>query len=57
MLTTQDIFIFERTSIGEDGSVKGRFRATGIRPKCADRITASGKPLPPEMFEHVKAVV
>ena len=30
--------------------------ALGIRPKSADRILASGKSLPPEMFEHVKAV-
>ena len=57
VLTTQDIFLFERTSIGEDGRVQGRFRATGIRPKCAERIVASGKPLPKEMFEHVRTVV
>jgi pilus assembly protein CpaF len=57
VLTTQDIFIFERTSITDNGRVQGRFRATGIRPKCADRIVASGKPLPAEMFEHVRVVV
>jgi len=56
VITTQDIFLFERTGIGEDGRVKGLFRATGIRPKCADRILASGKALPPEIFEHVKMV-
>jgi pilus assembly protein CpaF len=56
VLTTQDIFLFERTGVGEDGRVKGRFRATGIRPKCADRILASGRTLPAEMFEHVKVV-
>jgi pilus assembly protein CpaF len=56
VITTQEIFLFERTGIGEDGRVKGCFRATGIRPKCADRIVASGKMLPGEMFEHVKAV-
>lgn len=56
VLTTQDIFLFERTGLGEDGHVKGRFRATGIRPKCAERIVASGKPLPPEMFEHIRVV-
>jgi pilus assembly protein CpaF len=56
ILTTQDIFVFERTGINENGKVLGRFRATGIRPKCADRIVASGKILPQEMFEHVKAV-
>ena len=28
--------------IGPDGKVCGRFRATGIRPKCSDDIAASG---------------
>jgi pilus assembly protein CpaF len=56
ILTTQDIFVFERTGVNESGKVLGRFRATGIRPKCADRIVASGKILPQEMFEHMKAV-
>ena len=56
VLTTQDIFLFERTGVGEDGKVRGRFRATGIRPKVADRIMASGRHLPAEMFEHVKVV-
>jgi pilus assembly protein CpaF len=56
VLSTQDIFVFERTGVQEDGKVLGRFRATGIRPKCADLIVASGKQLPPEMFEHMKAI-
>jgi pilus assembly protein CpaF len=56
VLTTQDIFVYEKVGIGEDGRVKGRFRATGIRAKCADRIAASGRQLPAEMFEHVTAV-
>jgi pilus assembly protein CpaF len=57
VLTTQDIFIYEKAGIGEDGRVRGRYRATGIRPKCADRILASGRVLLPEMFEHVTAVI
>jgi pilus assembly protein CpaF len=56
IITMQDIFVFERTGIGPDGRVIGRFRATGIRPKCNDRIAASGMTLPLDMFEHVKAV-
>jgi pilus assembly protein CpaF len=56
VITAQDIFLFEKTGVSEDGKVRGRFRATGIRPKCADRIAASGKTLAAEMFEHVKAV-
>ena len=37
VITMQDIFVFERTGINQEGKVVGRFRATGIRPKCADR--------------------
>lgn len=56
IIALQDIFLFERTGIGADGKVQGRFRATGIRPKCADRLAVAGHRLPPEMFEHVRAI-
>jgi pilus assembly protein CpaF len=56
VITMQDIFVFDRTGIGPDGRVIGRFRATGIRPKCCDRIAAAGMTLRTDMFEHVKAV-
>jgi pilus assembly protein CpaF len=56
VITIQDIFVFEKTGIGEDGRVRGRFRATGIRPKCAEQLGASGHQLPVSMFEHTKLV-
>ena len=56
VITMQEIFVFERTGICPKGKVIGRFRATGIRPKCSDRIMASGMTLPMDMFDHVKAV-
>ncbi|MFN8065205.1 MAG: CpaF family protein [Vicinamibacterales bacterium] len=56
MLTTQDIFVYEKVGIGQDARVRGRFRATGIRPKCGDRILASGQALAPDMFDHVTPV-
>jgi pilus assembly protein CpaF len=56
VITMQDIFVFARTGITRDGRVAGRFKATGIRPKCSDQLQASGYPLPMEMFEHVHAV-
>ena len=56
VITLQDVFLFEKTGLTEQGKVKGRFRATGIRPKCAERLAASGRRLPVEMFEHVKLV-
>ena len=32
VVTTQDIFVFEQTGVDSNGRVKGRFRATGVRP-------------------------
>jgi len=52
----QDIFMFERTGVSSNGKVLGRFRATGIRPKCSDRLAAAGRPLAAGMFEHVQQV-
>jgi pilus assembly protein CpaF len=56
IITLQDIFVFEKTGIGEDGRVLGRFRATGLRPKCCDRLAAAGIHLPATMFEHTHAL-
>jgi pilus assembly protein CpaF len=55
-ITMQDLFLFERSGIRQDGKVVGRFRATGIRPKCSDRLAASGVHLPADMFEHMRVV-
>ena len=56
LITMQDIFVFEKIGVNENGSVRGRFRATGIRPRCSERLAASGVQLPTGMFEHVKLV-
>ncbi|HEU4937602.1 MAG TPA: CpaF family protein [Vicinamibacterales bacterium] len=56
VITMQDIFVFEKMGMTPDGRVRGRFRATGIRPKCAERLAASGIQLPRDMFEHTKVV-
>jgi pilus assembly protein CpaF len=56
VITMQDLFLFERTGMTPEGRVTGRFRATGIRPKVAEKITAAGIQLPATMFEHVKMV-
>jgi pilus assembly protein CpaF len=56
VITMQDIFVFERTGITQEGRVRGRFRATGIRPKCTERLATSGIHLPMDMFEHVQVV-
>jgi pilus assembly protein CpaF len=56
VVQTQDIFVFDRTGIRRDGKVCGRFRATGIRPRCTERLLSFGVQLPVDMFEHVKLV-
>jgi pilus assembly protein CpaF len=56
IVTMQDIFVFDRTGLRRDGKVCGRFRATGIRPKCSERLASCGIQLPVDMFEHMKAV-
>jgi pilus assembly protein CpaF len=51
VITMQDIFVFDRTGIDESGKVRGIFRATGIRPKFADRLATGGCRLRPALFE------
>ncbi|HEX5520934.1 MAG TPA: ATPase, T2SS/T4P/T4SS family, partial [Longimicrobiaceae bacterium] len=50
VVTMQEIFVFDREGMNEQGQVLGRFRATGIRPKFAERMRAFGIPLPTTMF-------
>jgi len=56
VITMQEIFLFEKMGITQDGKVVGRFRATGVRPKCCERLKASGIHLPADMFEGVTEV-
>jgi pilus assembly protein CpaF len=56
IITMQEIFMFEKMGVTQDGKVVGRFRATGVRPKCCERLKASGIHLPADMFEGVTEV-
>jgi pilus assembly protein CpaF len=56
VIAMQDIFLFERTGLTPQGRVTGRYRATGVRPKCSERLIASGAELPAELFEHLEVV-
>jgi pilus assembly protein CpaF len=52
IITMQDIFLFEREGVGENDKVLGRFRASGIRPRCADRLKAYGVDLSTVLFTN-----
>ena len=56
VITMQEIFAFEKVGLTQDGKVIGRFRATGVRPKCCERLKTSGIHLPADMFEGVTEV-
>ena len=52
-ITMQEIFLYERTGVDSSGMVIGRFRPTGIRPRFAERLKASGFTLPRVFFEEM----
>jgi pilus assembly protein CpaF len=56
LVTTQDIFLFERTGLSPQGKVLGRFRATGVRPKFSERLKTAGIELAPQLFQSVVEV-
>jgi pilus assembly protein CpaF len=51
MILMQDIFVFERRGLDETGKVLGAFRATGIRPRFAERLAAGGCRLRAALFD------
>lgn len=52
VVSMQDIFLFQKKGVREDGRVIGSFSATGIRPKFAEKLVASGIPVPADLFDH-----
>ena len=51
IISLQDIFVFERHGMDENGKVRGAFVASGIRPTFADRLATTGYRLRPGLFE------
>jgi len=54
LITLQELFVFQQTGLDENRNVKGRFKATGIRPKFYERILAKGVTLPSDLFDPQK---
>jgi pilus assembly protein CpaF len=50
VISTQEIFHFERSGVAADGTVLGRFKPTGVRPLLADRLKLSGVSLGEDLF-------
>ena len=54
LITLQELFTFQQTGLDENRKVKGRFKATGVRPKFVERMVAKGVVLPPDLFDPQK---
>ncbi|HST52859.1 MAG TPA: CpaF family protein [Pyrinomonadaceae bacterium] len=51
IITMQEIFQFERRGVDKEGKVVGQFKATGVRPRFAERLKQYGMQLPRIFFE------
>ena len=56
IVSMQDVFVFEKQGVTAEGRVLGTFTATGIRPKFAEKLKASGISVPAAFFEHAMNV-
>ncbi|MBI1796296.1 MAG: CpaF family protein [Candidatus Eisenbacteria bacterium] len=52
VVTMQEIFRFAPTGVDAEGRFTGYFEATGLVPKCAERIRLAGVDLPTEIFDR-----
>ena len=52
VVTMQEIFRYVPTGMDNNGRMNGYFEATGLVPKCAERIRIAGVDLPNEIFER-----
>ncbi len=56
VISMQDIFRFEKRGLGPNGKVLGRFYATGIVPKFAEKLQSAGIPLDPALLNFSEEV-
>jgi len=52
VVTMHEIFHFVHSGLGAEGAVRGHFEATGIVPRCIDRIRLCGVEIPNQVFER-----
>jgi pilus assembly protein CpaF len=55
-ISMQEIFAYRQTGVGAEGAVEGFFNASGVRPRCWDRLISRGIRLPESLFAPVRRV-
>jgi pilus assembly protein CpaF len=56
VVAMQEIFTFKKTGLSEEGRVMGRYEASGIRPKFAERLMLSGVDVPSSLFHEGQVI-
>jgi pilus assembly protein CpaF len=49
----QELFSYQREGVDEQGNITGRFVATGIRPRFAEKVKASSHDIDPRIFDYL----
>ena len=52
VISMNDIFLFEKKGLDANGKVRGRFFATGVMPRMAEKLAAAGIPLSHSLMDH-----
>ena len=52
VISMTDVFLFEKRGLGPNNKVRGRFAATGVVPKFAEKLIAAGIPFPTDFHGH-----
>jgi pilus assembly protein CpaF len=51
VIAMHEIFRYEQTGVAAGGAVQGRYHATGVRPRFAERLRMYGAPVPDALFD------
>ena len=52
VVTMQEIFRFVQSGVDAEGKIRGHFEATGLVPRCIERIRILGGDIPNQLFER-----
>jgi pilus assembly protein CpaF len=56
IMTLQEIFSFQRTSVDSEGKITGRFVFHGVRPSFVDRLKVCGISVSDDIFDPTKSI-
>ena len=56
-ITMQEVFTFKQMGVSSTGAVQGHFTATGVRPRCWERLVSRGIQFPQTLFTPVRREV